>query len=180
MSSDLTRPRTAVPDAYGERDLWIGPCRGDNPSPGHVEIYASQVWCGDRVTLISAMHEAAGLPAPVILDRPAIDGEPVCWYVPGGLSVRGDDAHAEITRRGGRIGIGLSEALDLDPVQAREFAALVAACADAAGSEPDPAEVEKLTAEIRTAPGMEGIATADVIARHILRAYRLEMRDRRD
>ena len=169
MSSDPIRPRTAVPDAYGERDLWIGPCQGDNPSPGHVEIFASQVWCGSRVTLINAMHEAPGLPAPVILDRPAIPG--TCFEMFGTSFSLSPDGSLRVTRVGGHLRAGHQ----YEPSEVRRWAGYLAALADEAERRqvPDPELVRQMTADLHAAgAGIKDPELLEVARRMALMGWR--------
>lgn len=93
--------------------------------------------------IAEAMHEAAGLPAPVILERPGAT-------VKDGVNRAGP---IEVGRLGDRVTVGLYgiQPEEIEPAVARRLAALIAIRADEVQSdEPDPAEVQELAAEIRS------------------------------
>lgn len=92
----------------------------------------------DMPGVTAALYEAARFPAPVILERPEISD--------AGIDAFGA---AEISRDGGQVVIGCGPPLRLAPQAARKLAALIAAYADAAEGEPDPAEVGELAEAIR-------------------------------
>lgn len=97
---------------------------------------------GAAAGIATAMHEAAGLPAPLILGRPEATFE-------GGIHRAGS---IEVGRLGGRVTVGLYgiQPEEIEPAEARRLAALIAVRADEIqADEPDPAEVEELAAEIR-------------------------------
>jgi hypothetical protein len=99
---------------------------------------------GVAAGIATAMHEAAGLPAPVILERPAATFR-------DGVNRAGN---IEVGRLGGRVTVGLYgiQPEEIGPAEARRLAALIAVRAEEArGDEPDPAEVEELAGAIRTA-----------------------------
>jgi len=92
----------------------------------------------ELAALVAALYEDAGLPAPVILERPDLGTGRVAHL--GGLT-------AGITSNGS-VELGYGSASDLvTPARARQWAATVAAVADLAEvDEPDPAEAEELAA----------------------------------
>lgn len=104
-----------------------------------------------------AMHEAAGLPAPVILDRPDIT----------------TDIHYFGERRGYQPSVGRNTnparpvhlVFDggMTRTEAYELAALLAAYADTA-PEPDPAEVAELAEVLGTDCTLTGMARAVIAA----------------
>jgi len=92
---------------------------------------------GVAAGIAAAMHEAAGLPAPVILERPEVTFK-------DGVNRAG---RIEVGRLGDRVTVGLYgiQPEELEPDVARRLAALIAVRADEAqDGEPDPAEVEEL------------------------------------
>lgn len=133
-------------DRYGT-ELGIG---GEASFAGCARVTVSKpcgvhVEAADFPALIAALHEAAGLPAPVILERPEIS--------PGeakGVNVFTVDLNRDLSVR---VGLGSAKGVPLGPSVARHLASVIAAYADAAEAarEPDPAEVEELTAEISEA-----------------------------
>ncbi len=84
--------------------------------------------------ILAAMHEAAGLPVPIVLDR--VGGDKFSHWFELGRSTLGPsvllDPHAALSFRA-----------------AREFAAALVAAVERAESEPDPAEVEALAKVLR-------------------------------
>lgn len=93
--------------------------------------------------IATAMHEAAGLPAPVILERPGAT-------IADGVNRAGS---IEVGRLRDRVTVGLYgiQPEEIEPAVARRLAALIAIRADEVQSdEPDPAEVQELAAEIRS------------------------------
>lgn len=133
----------------------------------------------DFPALAGALYEAAGLPAPVILERPGIaadgDGET-------GINVFTVRMEPDLRSIGIRYH-GANRAI-IAPGPARKLASVIAAYADAAQAhqdEPDPAEVEELAAVIRAElyPPSESIglrpSEADrIAARAALRWFRDE------
>lgn len=117
---------------------------GENSHPGCARVGISDrrgvhLEAADFPALITALYEAAGKPVPVILDRP----EPHDHTRTGGLSLR---------REGSRVFISVpAQETPLEPPMARELAACLAACADAAEADPAAAEVAELSEEIRGA-----------------------------
>lgn len=101
-----------------------------------------------RVEVAAGLWTGAGLPAPVILERPREIAQVI--IMPGAsYSVRGNDIEATATCKCGTSGQLLSTAA------VRDFAAALACLCDVADSEPDPAEVEELTRVLRgCVPGM--------------------------
>lgn len=108
---------------------------------GSIAITAGEV-PGVAAGIASAMHEAAGLPAPVILKRPEI--------VPDGAGETGINVFTvRAEPHLGSVSVryrGTPAAAVIAPGPARVLAAVIAAYADAAEAacEPDPAEVEEL------------------------------------
>lgn len=170
----------------GGRRLAAGKCQHVAADAGHAYLATPDGWwCGGRAEVIAAMYEAAGLPAPVILERP----EPRDVLVPGRdrkswVTVeRSPDtsAGARAQTRDGRgiPGVMLSlEGVDGGSIRLigdeplRVALALVDAMRPAV-DEPDPAEVRQL-AELICRPGVNA-AESDDIARILLRAgYRRE------
>lgn len=93
---------------------------------------------GKLAEFARTLYEAAGKPAPVILERPA---KPNLDAIPGlRISPGHGGAHFE------RPGSAWLVAWD----NLRQFAASLAALADEAESDPDPAEVKALAEEIRS------------------------------
>ena len=84
---------------------------------------------------IAALYAAAGKPEPVILDRPDIDPQ-TCKGVNLFNVWLDRDRNVYVGRGGNDTGLA--------PSVARLLACLIAAYADAAEREPDPAEVEEL------------------------------------
>ena len=123
--------------------------------------------------ICAAMHEAAGLPAPIMLERPEL---PKAWddvHI-GGITVsRHSEPGLPIHTSGGHD--------DLSATQARQLAALLAALADEADAAKEQEAVTKLRTIIRAnLPGMAGRSTdeaADDIARAILGGYDLTERE---
>jgi hypothetical protein len=95
---------------------------------------------------VRAMYEAAGLPSPVILERPEMP--------PNGIATELGTVYPYHSRTGLLVGVGDRDpGRLLNPDAARHAAAALAACADVAGPEPDPAELRELTGiftEMRT------------------------------
>lgn len=162
----------------GQRKLTAGPCQHVTADTGHAYLSTPDAWwCGDRAAVITAMYEAAGLPAPVILERP----EPRDVLVPGR---RDRESWVTVERSpdpspGGLPGVMLSlDGVDGGSIRLagdeplRVALALVDAMRPAM-DEPDPAEVRQL-AELICRPGVNA-AESDDIARILLRAgYRRE------
>ena len=127
--------------------------------------------------IAAAMHEAAGLPAPVILERPEIRAA-------GSRTVLGT-VYAYRSSRGDLSGLSDWEKF-LKPGEAREAGAVLAAYADAAEAarnEPGPAEVEELAYILRAVtPGMAYPGEGDyklAVARGFAEAALKWMRDKR-
>jgi hypothetical protein len=120
---------------------------------------AVAVGAADIPEFAAELYKAAGLPAPVILDRPVIDprtGKGVNRF----SVLPGADGTVLVSQGGGHDHVPLA------PGVARLLAAVIAAFADAADAA-EPAEVKELTAVIRKlANGTE----IDDLARAILRA----------
>lgn len=134
----------AFADRYGA-ELRVG---GEASFAGCARLMVTRT-CGvhieaaDFPALIAALYEAAGLPAPVILERPGATFE-------GGVNRAGP---IEVGRLGGLVTVGLYgiQPEEIEPAEARRLAALIAICADEVqDGEPDPAEVEELATAIRT------------------------------
>ena len=99
------------------------------------------------VDLMAAISEAAGKPAPIILERPALAGTHTqCGFARIGPDPR-DRTRLEVS--------GLTGSLT--PAMARELARHIAARADEIdAAEPDPAEVTALADVIRETSGSTG------------------------
>lgn len=110
--------------------------------------------------VVAALYIAAGLPAPVVLERPELPGDTTMF--------RG----YAVSRYNGSLTIGIeAERRNFSPAEARELAAVIAARADEADAkvpEPDPEDVEALRVLLRREMASDG-STAD-IARALLRA----------
>lgn len=105
---------------------------------------------------VGTLYEAAGQPAPILLDRPQIPGTTTIFL--GGYSVMRDGPAVTVV-------VGREERC-LPPDKAREYAAAIAARADEAE---DNETVRKLAAVVRSnLPGMA--KTADEIARDVAQA----------
>jgi len=130
---------------------------------------AVRVSAGDLPQVVAALYEAAGLPAPVILDRPE---HPVLDLIPG-VSFEVRNRGVEGIRRPSATESGtLWEAATI-----RHFAASLAVLADEAEAAPHPAEVAELAAVIRSG-GRDMLQGSGAIARDILRAgWKREPRD---
>ena len=122
----------------------------------------------DPAEVAVAVFRAHGQPAPVITPRPDVDTS-------RGQSF-GPCLRLSVEQRRVRLwGDGLGVLDELEPHAARQLAGLLVAYADAAESEPDPAEVEKLGNLIAEERGLAGSAE---LARKILRAgYQREARN---
>lgn len=114
--------------------------------------------------IAAAMHEAAGLPAPVILERPA--------QIPGRGEGNEFGRFTLVYNSGHEVGIAVNGHGDgLPPAEARRMAAHLLARADEAQSQPDPAEVGELAAVIAADRDRAGhpheldLHTAEVILR---------------
>lgn len=117
--------------------------------------------------LAEAMHEAAGLPAPIVLE-PA-----------GGVDSGTVDGHIlgttfEVSHHAGNVRMGFGQPagqmLNASPEDARFIAGLIAqhaGAAEAEANEPDPAEVEVLAGILLAGPSL---ASAADIARRLLSA----------
>jgi len=161
-------------DRYGTA-LQIG---GEASFAGCARLTVSKL-CGIHVeaadfpALIAALYEAAGLPAPVILERPDADDDSA-GLIPG-LRFTARDGVVEVERPGGNWQIG--------PAKVRKFAAALAVLADEAESGPDPAEVEELAYVLRAVtPGMAYPGEGDyrlAVARGFAEAALKWMRDKR-
>ena len=165
-------------DRYGTA-LQIG---GEASFAGCARLTVSKL-CGIHVeaadfpALIAELYEAAGLPAPVILERPEIDPEGAAGI--NVFTVRLDrDLSVCVAGRAGH-------ASPVAPSVARKLASVIAAYADAAEAarnEPDPAEVEELAYILRAAtPGMAYPGEGDyklAVARGFAEAALKWMRER--
>jgi hypothetical protein len=114
--------------------------------------------------IAAAVHEAAGLPAPVILERPeGIDaalGRPDGIFSAGSYAFTVHDGRIDMT---GPVHCMLAE-------EAEFVAAALAVCAAVVRTaEPDPAEVGELTAFLREAGAGLVTVSVDDIARAALR-----------
>lgn len=164
----------SVSSVYGDAVAGARGCRVIISSEhiASMRIPASDV-PGVAAGIAGAMHEAAGLPAPVILERPATSA----WGTATPLGVIYSYTSATVTGAEHLIGVGDSPGLG--PSQARDVAAILAAYADApadAEDGPDAADVKALAgvlADVDLPPGV--CETAEGIARRILLAgYRRE------
>lgn len=120
---------------------------GETALPGCARVWVS-ARCGIHVkaagfpALIAALYEAAGLPAPVILDRPETT-------FADGVNRAG---RVEVGRLGTQVTVGLYgiQPEEIEPAVARRLAALIAVRADEAEAEPAPDDVTELAEEIRS------------------------------
>ena len=125
--------RVTVSAAPGGRGCGLAVCADGAAMTG---IPAADV-PGVAAGIAAAMHEAAGLPAPVILERPEVTFK-------DGVNRAG---RIEVGRLGDRVTVGLYgiQPEELEPDVARRLAALIAVRAgEVQDGEPDPAEVEEL------------------------------------
>jgi hypothetical protein len=124
---------------------------------------------GKLAEFVATLYEAAGKPAPVILERPA---KPNLDVIPGvRFSVLGRGVEVKRTGAGWHI--------DADVI--RQFAASLAALADEAESDPDPAEVEALAEMMSDAEPtlrLGGTSASRDLARTALRWMREHEADR--
>jgi hypothetical protein len=155
-------------DRYGT-ELRVG---GEATFAGCARLMVTRT-CGIHVesadfpALIGALYEAAGLPAPVVLERPG---------VPQGTSpLRYGDFGMRMHKGGIAFSLPGVEARAISPAAARELAAHIAAYADEADREPDAAEAEELTGFLVAAGAGLRTTGVDDIARAALRW----MRDKR-
>lgn len=131
-----------------------------------------EIWPGDLPRIIEALYRAAGLPAPILLDRPAVSLDEGVAFCDGmvGASRYGNRIHFQSL--GGKHEAPHAEVLDA--------VAKLAAFADLVAAEPDEAEVERLAAVIHAHRFPLGEADPDDSdrdeARAILRRY--EVRER--
>lgn len=132
----------------------------DDSETAYVDVPASEV-----PAAALALYEAAGLPLPMILDRPS--------HHYGIEHAGSDDRHANTSRSGSTVYVGWRgiEPGELTPDEALEFAAHIAVNAEAAKrDEPDPADVESLAKAMRDAISGYGVplplANADEVAAH--------------
>jgi hypothetical protein len=116
---------------------------GETAHPGCARVWVS-ARCGIHVkpadfpAFIAALYEAAGLPAPVILERPGrVSCDQLCA-----------DGFRTYLATGNLVGVD-GQPDDISPAAARFLAARLAALADIAESEPDPAEVAELALILR-------------------------------
>jgi hypothetical protein len=121
----------------------------------------------DFPALAAGLYEAAGLPAPVILERPDVPEGSFPLIHGYRLDARVNGRMVEFTMPG-------AEPLTLVPAAVRGIAAVLASLAGQADAEPDPAEVDRVAALIAS-PGAMGIGGCRDAARRVLRAgYRPE------
>ena len=127
--------------------------------------------------IAAAMHEAAGLPAPVILERPEIDPEGAAGV---NVFTVGLDRDLSVC-----VSYGKQKPIPVAPSVARKLASVIAAYADAAEAArraPDPAEVEELAYILRAVtPGMAYPGEGDyklAVARGFAEAALKWMRER--
>jgi hypothetical protein len=173
MSADLysysPRPGQAVSvEIDGSGDCC--PIVAVQPRPGHrVEVSIPDVNVPKVARgILAAMHEAAGLPVPVVLDRVAA-GSFAGWISASGHGV-------------GRVLIDPKTPLTFET--ARLFAAALVAAVERAENEPDPAEVDAVATVMRLHyPGMAvpsdgdyGLAVCREMARAVLSRFTLTER----
>ena len=155
-------------------ELWISP-HGDGPSAllsavrngDEAEVLVTRTGLAD---VTAKLYEACGLPSPVILERPGVSipagGDPLFC---GDLSLR-------TYEYGIAMGLPGITAAAVAPGTLRRRAAFMAAYADAAEAEPDPADVGALAKAIRSAlcPDSErtGLRPDESAARAALRWMR--------
>jgi hypothetical protein len=127
---------------YEYRDAVTGSTRlviePDGESRAAVSVKGgSFVTVADPAPVVAAIYAAMGRPEPVILERPGSADAASPVQCSGIL----------VGRLDGKVTVGLCgiQPEEMPPSAARELAALIAIRADEAQSEPDPAEVEKLT-----------------------------------
>jgi hypothetical protein len=119
---------------------------GETALPGCARVWVSGR-CGIHVraagfpAFIAALYEAAGLPAPVILERPAVPKD--------GARLRFGKFGMRMLNGGIAFSLPGVEVEAVPPGAARELAAHIAAYADEAEGEPDPDDVTELAEEIR-------------------------------
>jgi hypothetical protein len=115
-------------------------------APGRLRLHARRgvgvyVTAADIPVIAGKAYRALGLPSPVILERPEVpqDGSPFRF---------GDFG---LTMRNGSVAVSLPgvEGEAITPAALRKAAAYLAAYADMAVAQPDPAEVEELAKAIR-------------------------------
>lgn len=128
----------------------------------------AEVSAADLPEIVRALHEACGLPSPLILSRPET-ASGVRWV--------GD---VYTGRLGSKVTIGrrVEQPDELDPDDALELAAAIAANAEAIRrGEPDAAEVDDLAGVIMQAlnPGAMGLDGARPMARKLLATGRVRM-----
>jgi len=140
----LMEPWTYTDGDNGE--LVISTC-----NPGEVTVQTqgnaslAVVIADDLPEVVAKLYEACGLPSPVILERPGVSipagGDPLFC---GDLSLR-------TYEYGIAMGLPGITAAAVAPGTLRRRAAFMAAYADAAEAEPDPADVGALAKAIRSA-----------------------------
>ncbi len=144
---------------YRDRDgaeLLITACDDGDINPGciHIDTPGNPVCVGpqkDLPRIIADLYETAGKPAPIILERPD-PARSYTWMIPG-ISFAIRSSGVEIVSTGSAADSGCLH----EPARIRELAARIAEMAEQAerAAEPDPAEVEELTAVLRgVVPGM--------------------------
>ncbi|HLK00292.1 MAG TPA: hypothetical protein VKU39_10350 [Streptosporangiaceae bacterium] len=131
------RPGEEICVSRDAGDPVLSVCAGTHGFVAGVRVPAEETPAIARM-IAEAMCEAAGLPAPVILDRPA-DLAPVS--VPSGVVAGIEDGTILLSVVPGR-------SAPLRPGDARHLAAALAHFADHVESEPDPADVEALAEAI--------------------------------
>lgn len=164
------------PKPYTDEDgrtLLIGACE----DPRHVYLRVTDgeavaevcVSAADLPAETAKMRQAAGLPAPVILERPEIDPDAWLQSGPVRMGLTGD----------GEVMVGLGNAQSgAAPSDIRHIAALLCAYADAAEAEPNPADLEALTGLIDAEGVVPGRDLAGRLARSLLRGgVRMEARN---
>lgn len=158
---------TSWTDKAGHR-LVVAPADGLNPARLEVALpdgekygFAARFWLDGEAGLAEiavAMFAASGQPAPVITPRPDVDTRAGMDFGPLRLKVA----------ERGRVAVQAGAVAETWPSsRVRQVAGAMVAYADAAESEPDPAEVEKLGNLIAEERSLAGSAE---LARKILRA----------
>lgn len=154
-------------DQYGT-ELEIS---GETALPGCARVWVSErcgihVKAADFPALLGVLYEAAGLPVPVILGAPTLPPG-ICHYSDGvKVFTDGNEVRLQATESHSAKEYWHTK---LEPADARKLAANIAALADFAEAQPDPADIEELTgflvgagAGLRTT-GVDDIARAALL-----------------
>lgn len=118
----------------------------------------------DLPSVVGALHEAAGLPAPVILERP--DNPGVFLSLLDGFDFEICSGRVDVTRHATSTRSGVL----LEPAVIRGIAAALALLAEDTEREPDPADVDELAMVLAEGNGAIGLDGARPLALRILRA----------